>query len=150
MKKKKVLLKNELSEVIFVDSKVRVSKNNTEWFFEIGNEMTSDLAEGVSILMRVVDNNHPIWNTEFEVIHENITPEKSLFWLTGGYSEWRTLEHYSKPWCECSLEFQEEFGFVIINSVKRSRNFREVKNNFIKYLNLPILYDFAISKDLIK
>lgn len=150
MRKKKVLLKNELSEVVFVDRKVKVSKNNTEWFFEVGNEMTSDLAEGIAILMRTVDINHPIWNLEFDVKCEDITPEKALFWLTGGYTEWRTLDHYCKPWSECSLDFQEEFGFIIINSVKRSNKFSEVRKNFIKYLNLPILYDFAVSKELIK
>ena len=41
MRKKKVLLKNELSEIVFIDRKVKVSKNDTEWFFEIGNRIGS-------------------------------------------------------------------------------------------------------------
>ena len=84
------------------------------------------------------------------MLFRSITPEKSLFWLTGGYSEWRTLTHYNKPWCECYLEFQEEFGFLIVNIVKKSKTLSDIRNGFQKYLNLPTLYDFAISRDFIR
>jgi hypothetical protein len=150
MRKKKVLMKNELSELVFIDDRIKISRNNKEWFFEIGIEMTSDLAEGIVLLMRTVESNHPVWSTNFEVVSEDITPEKSLFWLTGGYAEWRTLEHYNKPWVDCSLDFQEQFGFIIVNSIKRSKRFSDVRDNFLKYLNLSILYDFAMSKNLIR
>jgi hypothetical protein len=45
-----------------------------------------------------------------EISTENITPERSLFWLTGGDKEWRTMEYYNTPWCDCYLDFQTEFG----------------------------------------
>jgi hypothetical protein len=48
------------------------------------------------------------WNGEIST--ENITPERSLFWLTGGDKEWRTMEYYNTPWCDCYLDFQTEFG----------------------------------------
>jgi hypothetical protein len=46
---------------------------------------------------------------KLEISTENITPERSLFWLTGGDKEWRTMEYYNTPWCDCYLD-QTEFG----------------------------------------
>lgn len=151
MKKRKLLLESDPSKTIFSDGKIKVSKNDSGLFFEIGKEITQDLAEAVAIMIREVDFKNDIWNFEIgEVKIEEILPEKSLFWLTGGYHEWRSLEHYNRPWCDCYLEFQEEFGFIIINAVRRSKKLFEIRDNFLKYLNLPVLYDFAVSKNLIK
>jgi len=102
--------------------------------------------------MRKIDWNDKVWDMEVDkkLIYENLTPEKSLFWLTGGYTEWRTLNHYNKPWCDCYLEFQEEFGFIVVNIVKKAKKLSDVRNGFIKYLSLPILYNFAISKNMIR
>jgi hypothetical protein len=150
MKRKKVLLKEQLSEVIYNNNKIVISKDDNRWCFEIGNEITMDIAEAVSILMRRdIDEN--IWQMEIgDIDIETVSPEKSIFWLTGGYNEWRTLENYNRPWCDCYLDFQEEFGFLVINIIRRSRTLMDIRNNFIKYLNLPVLYDFAISKDLVR
>lgn len=151
MKKKKVLLRNELSQIVFNDDRVVISNFGDEWIFEIGNEITNDVAEAVSILMRRLDFNDPVWKTEVKnVVVENITPEKSLFWLTGGYKEWEKLENYKKPWSDCYLDFQEEFGFLIVRSVRRAKNLKDIRDSFLKYLNLPVLYDFAVSKDLVR
>ena len=151
MKKRKVDLESKGSKNIYSDKIITISKENDEYFFEIGTEMTNDIAEAVSILMRKSEFNSNIWDLELkDVFTENITPEKALFWLTGGYTEWRTLEHYNKPWSECYLDFQEEFGMIIINIVKKSKNLKDIRKNFIKYLNLPTLYEFAISKNMIR
>jgi hypothetical protein len=151
MKRKKELLDKELSEMVSIKDKVIISKDKDGWFFEVGKEITSDIAEAVVILMRDFSWNHDIWETEVDKIKiENITPEKSLFWLTGGYKEWRSLEHYNRPWCDCYLEFQEEFGFLIINIVKKAKKMGDIRDGFMRYLNLPILYDFAVGKDLVK
>jgi hypothetical protein len=150
MKKRKLDLK-PMTKDVYNRGIVRVSKEEDEYFFEIGKELTSDVAEAVAILMRKVDFNETVWNLEVSnIILENITPEKCLFWLTGGYSEWRTLENYNKPWCDCYLDFQEEFGYLILNIIKRSKTLKDVRENFLKYLNLPILYDFAINKNMIR
>jgi len=151
MKKRKVDLESKGSQNIYSDEIITISKESDEYFFEIGTEMTNDIAEAVSILMRKSEFNSNIWDLELkDVFTENITPEKALFWLTGGYTEWRTLEHYNKPWSECYLDFQEEFGMIIINIVKKSKNLKDIRKNFIKYLNLPTLYEFAISKNMIR
>ena len=150
MKRRKLDLKSMVTD-IYNKGIVRVSKEENEYFFEIGKELTSDVAEAVAILMRKVDFNEVVWDLEINnIILENITPEKSLFWLSGGYSEWRTLENYNKPWCDCYLDFQEEFGYLIVNIIKKSKTLRDVRENFLKYLNLPILYDFSINKNMIR
>ena len=151
MKRRKVLVKNELSDLVYSDGKVRISKDGGNWFFQVGKEVTGDIAEGVSILLRTLDHNHSIWKIEIGVVDaETIAPEKSLFWLTGGSIEWNSLENYLKPWSECYLDFQEEFGFLIVNCLKKSKSLGELRDYFLKYLDLPTLYDFAISKKLIK
>lgn len=151
MKRRKLALKAVGKNDVYNNGIVRVTKEEDIYFFEIGNELTSDLAEAVALLMRKLDWNDELWNMILEDINiDNITPEKSLFWLTGGYTEWRTLENYNKPWCDCYLDFQEEFGLLIFNIVKRTKSLKEIRNNYYKYLNLPILYDFALSKNMIK
>ena len=151
MKKKKVLLRNELSEGVFNEDRVIISNFGDELIFEIGNEITSDVAEAVSILMRRLDYNDVIWKTELKnIVVENITPEKSLFWLTGGYKEWDRLENYKKSWVDCYLDFQEEFGFLVIRSVRRAKTLKDIRDSFLRYLNLPVLYDFAVSRDLVR
>ena len=151
MRRKKDLLSKELSEMIYLTDKVIISKDSGKWFFEIGSEITSDVAEAAVILMRNFSWDHPIWEIDvIDVKIENLTPEKSLFWLTGGYKEWRTLKHYNTPWCDCYLDFQEEFGFLIINIVKKAKKMSDIRDGFMKYLNLPVLYDFAVGRDLVR
>ena len=151
MKRKKTLIKNELSNLVFCDSKIKISKDQNSWLFEIGRETTLDLAEAVAIMSLTISNKHLVWDLVIDQIEtESIVPEKSLFWLTGGYSEWRTLENYNKPWCDCYLDFQEEFGYLIVNIIKKSKTLKDIRENFLKYLNLPILYDFAINRKMIR
>jgi hypothetical protein len=152
MKRKRTLETKKQEKVIFNQKLLKVTKDDNGYFFEIGSEMTCDIAEAVSLLMRNVDWNDPIWKMEINknIIYEDITPEKSLYWLTGGNKEWNSLKHYNKSWCDCYLDFQEEFGFLIVNIVKKSKTLLDIRNAFMKYLNLPTLYNFAISKNMIK
>lgn len=151
MKKKKVEIKSKGSKIIFSSELVKISRENKEYFFEIGNQPTNDISEAVSILMRKIDWESPVWEVEIEeVITENICPERSLYWLSGGYEEWQSLEHYNKSWSEYYLDFQEEFGMLIINIIKRSKTLKDIRDKFVKFLNMPTLYDFAISKGMIR
>ena len=151
MKRRKLALKSVGKNDVYNSGIVRVTKEEGTYFFEIGSELTSDVAEAVALLMRKVDWNDSLWDMEIEDAKtDEITPEKALFWLTGGYAEWRTLENYNKPWCDCYLDFQEEFGMLIFNIAKRNKKLRDIRNNYYKYLSLPILYDFAISKKMIR
>lgn len=151
MRRKKEITKSEISDLLYTNQKISIYRTKEQWFFEIGREITTDLGEAVAILMKNKEVNEEIWNIEIkECDSELISPARSLFYLTGGYNEWATLENYSKPWNECCLEFQEEFGFMITKIIKRSKKLSDVKNGFTKYLNLPVLYDYAISKNLLK
>ena len=151
MKKKRVEIKSKGSKIIYSSEFINISKENEEYFFEMGNQLTNDIAEAVSILMRKIDWNSEIWNLEInDIVTENISPEKSLYWLTGGYDEWKNLENYNKPWSEYYLDFQEEFGMLIVNIIKKSKTLKDIRDKFMRLLNLPTLYDFAISKNMVR
>jgi hypothetical protein len=149
MKRKKELVKSK--DLIFFNEKILIQKDETNWNFEIGKELTNDIAEAVSIMMRTDGIDDDIWNIKINEINiEEITPVKSLYWLTGGNKEWNSLENYNKSWSSCYLDFQEEFGFLVISIVKRSKKLSDIRDGFLKYLNLPIIYDYAISAGLVK
>ncbi len=151
MKKRKDLLEKIGTKTIFTDKTRKISIEGNKWFFEIGRELTTDIAEAVSLLIRECDSEQSIWEVELRNINTyDVTPEKSLYWLSGGYKEWKSLDNYNKPWCDCYIDFQEEFGTLILNVVNRSKTLGDIRNYFIENLNLPILYDFALSKDLIR
>ena len=151
MRKKKTLLKEIGTKIIYDDNTIIISREGNEWFFEIGKELTTDLGEAVSLLLRNCDASDQVWKTEIKEMNiDNISPEKSLYWLTGGEKEWKTLEHYNRPWCDCYLDFQEEFGLLVISIIKRSKTLEDMRKHFIEYLNLPVLYDFALSKKFLR
>jgi hypothetical protein len=100
-------------------------------------------------MMMKYKNNGKFWDLEIKDIdYYNITPEKSLYWLSGGDTEWQLMNNYKKSWMECSLEYQEEFGLRVISILKKSKTMKDIKNGFLKYLNLPILYEFALEKEI--
>lgn len=151
MKRKRTLLKEIGTKIIYDNNTIIISREGNEWFFEIGKELTTDLGEAVSLLLRNCDTSDPVWKVEIkEIDTNNISPEKSLYWLTGGEREWKTLEHYNRPWCDCYLDFQEEFGLLVMSIINRSKTLDEMRKHFIEYLNLPVLYDFALSKKLLR
>lgn len=133
------------------DTIVKINKGTTkDYFFEIGDQMTTDVAEAVAIMMRKKELiNSELWNLTIEVDEEMISPEKSLYWLTGGDKEWKTLDNYNTSWCDCYLDFQEEFGIIITSIVKKSKTLKDIRDRFMRHLNLPILYDFAINRGLV-
>ena len=151
MKKKKVITKErETSIVIYGSDRIRVSKElNGELFFEIENELTSDLAEAIAIIINkgIIDDN--FWKITFNIDMNNISPDKTLYWLSGGDKEWITRVHYSKSWSDVYLSYQEEFGMVVFNIVNKSKTFGDIKKEFLKKLNLPTLYEFSLEKGFI-
>lgn len=147
--KRKKLLTSELKYVLYNNQKIMIGRSTDNYIFEIGNEITNDLAEGVSILMSIGENDPNIWNLEIDSKNIEITPAKTLFWMSGGVSEWSSGSNYKIPWCECFIDFQEEFGILVINIVKSAKTLADIRDGFRKHLNLPILYDFALCKEII-
>ena len=77
MKKKKETLIKRAND-LYEDNIIRINKEGNDYFFEIGKEVTSDVAEAVTILMRKTEWNDPIWDFELKgVLLEEISPEKS-------------------------------------------------------------------------
>lgn len=147
MRKKKVVIRKEFN-IIDLDN-IKISYSDKKYFFEIGSDVTIDLSEGISLLIREVKSNDPLWNIQIQPIDiEDIEPAKSLYWLTGGRVEWEESNNYKKYWHECLLDFQEEFGWLIIDIIKHSKTFGDIREGFLKNLNLPILYNFALSKEI--
>ncbi len=152
MRKKRVITKEKETSVVIYDSeRVKVSKElNGELFFEIGYEITCDLSEAIAMSINYGIKDEKFFNTEFNINTNNISPDKALYWLSGGDVEWATQKNYNKCWSEVYLTYQEEFGIQIINIIKKSKTIGEVRNGFIKYINLPILYEFSLNKGFIK
>lgn len=147
MKKKKVALEREFN--VFYSENLKISYSDRKYLFEIGNEITNDLSEAVSILMRSFRKDDEIWKLEILSINiEDLEPAKALYWLTGGKEEWDELNNYKKYWHECLLDFQEEFGWTIVEIINYSKTLGDIRESFLKNLNLPILYNFALSKDI--
>ena len=139
-----------IKEMLIEDETLNIIKEDDFLLFEIGSDMTTDVAEAVSILMRKVDWNDSVWNMKINRKSKKIKSEKALFWLSGGDFEWFKLNNYNTTWSNCSVEFNDEFGFLIESIVNKANTLKEIRTGFVKYLNLPILYDFAISKNMIK
>lgn len=149
MAKKRFTRQND--RVITESNIVRISKEPTgKFYYEIGNEVTVDVAESVAIMMRIHLDDSSIWKKEIEFNFDEIEPQKSLYWLSGGDNEWITLQNYNTPWNKCYIDFQEEFGIIIMSILKKSKTLGDIRTGFLKYLNLPIIYEFAISKNLIR
>lgn len=149
MKKKRNTQEQEL-HLLNRSNLVRITEEtNGQTFFEIGNEITTDIAEAVAIMMRIPNIDQSIWKQELIINFETVEPKRALYWLTGGDSEWLPLHNYKISWSDCDLDFQEEFGIIVISILKKSKNLEDIKNGFIKYLDLPTLYDFALSRNFI-
>ena len=148
MKKKKVAVMRPNN--VWNSEMIKIGQDFNGYYFEIGTEVTNDLAEAVAILMRLKSKwNDQIWNLEIsEIDYYNIEPSKCLYWLAGGDEEWVSEENYKKYWHEVQLEFQEEFGVLIISILKKSKTLKDVRTGFLKYLNLATLYNFAIEKGI--
>lgn len=143
--------KKQSDEKQTISSVVRIhEETNGIVFFEIGSEVTTDLAEAVALMMRYPRTESSIWNKQVKLNIDSIEPKKALYWLTGGDNEWITLQNYNKPWNQCYLEFQEEYGYLIISILEKSKTLNDIKNGFIRHLNLPQLYEFAISIGIVR
>lgn len=140
----------KISNGAYESPKVYRSNDDSNLYFEIGEEVTSDVAEAVSILMRKSYFDDPIWGVELNKTKPSISTDKCLFWLSGGDEEWGSLQNYSKPWYECYNMFNDRFGYIVEEIYQESETLRDVRDGFIEFLNLSILYDFAISENIIK
>jgi len=128
---------------------ININRLNNKHFFEIGESVTTDIAEAVAIMMRLNVISKEAWNTKINKDDlYNTKPENALYWLSGGDEEWMIEDNYTKNWHECYLDFQEEFGLTVIEIIEKAETLDDVRKGFIKYINLNILYEFALRKGI--
>ena len=134
---------------ILNENNIKINKERSgEYYFEISNKATNDLSESISMMMSI--KNTTIWNMDLPNIDfYNIRPEKCLYWISGGDAEWVGGDHYVKSWNDCYSAFLTEFGETVIYILEHSKTFGDVRNGFKKYLNLSVLYEFALENELV-
>lgn len=151
MKKKSQFRENN-SKLLKNQTDLKITKvSNDETLFEVGDIITTDLAEGIALML--INNdlvNENYWRTKVTENIEEIEPRRALYWLSGGDREWLTMENYQKNWSECEWDFQERFGYTIIEIIEKSSTYEDIKNGFLKKLNLSTLYDFALSRNFVR
>jgi hypothetical protein len=129
---------------------VKISKSSDDYVFEIGESITTDPAEAVALMMRINDLHEMNWKKDIKINPDKIQPRKALYWLSGGDLEWITLENYRVSWNNSEFIWEEEFGFLVKSIVQKSKNLDGIRKGFLKYLNLPTLYEFALEKNFIR
>jgi hypothetical protein len=149
MGKKRLTRQNSIKEDVLDAIKI-IEKEDGRIFYEIEENITQDVAEAVSLMMRNPRVDKSIWKKELNIDLDTVDCRKCLYWLTGGDKEWIKLTNYSKPWNECDQLFVDEFEFVIRWILKKSKTLSEIRNSFIEHLNLHVLYEFALSKNIVK
>lgn len=152
MKKKRVIVEEKGEKVIFQKNGITIYEGLDSLCFEIGSEITNDIGEAVAILLRTPSVSNDIWDYVVDdIISTNeLHPEKSLFWLSGGKKEWNCYENYIKNWNEVHELYNEEFGDDVYRIVRKSKTLRDIRNGFIKKLGLEVFYDFAIERGFVK
>jgi hypothetical protein len=146
MRRKKIIVSD--GRLVHDGNVVRIVQEiNGDLFFEIGNEVTSDLSEAVAIMMRSKVNENT-WNIKID-FKSYISPDKCLYWLSGGDKEWNVRKNYKKPWSEVYSDYVTEYGDEIQNIINKSNSLGDIRDEFIKQLNLPILYEYALSKGFV-
>lgn len=148
MKKRKIEI---LERKIYDDNLIKVDiEESGEYYFEIKNEITNDIAEAVSIMMKIRNKwDDDVWMIPIPDLDTyNVNPERCLYWLSGGHDEWRKLDNYKRSWKDSYLEFREEFGSIVIDILKKSRNLKDIRDGFLKYLNIERIYEFALERNL--
>lgn len=147
-KKKNLLYYEENSEILIDQDQVNFKITQNEIYFQIGYQITNDVAEAVSIMMKILNDNDPIWNVKIK--NKNINVYNILYWLSGGDDEWIDLRNYNKHWNDCYHIYELEFKETINEIIDSSIILNDIKEKFNKKLNMFKMYDFALSNNLIK
>lgn len=153
MKKRKVIVKEIVDKVLY-DNRVLITiDNDNNYMFEAFDIVTNDIVEGI-ILCMLYENTKIdtsiIWKMKIYDNNRHIVPEKSLYWLSGGNKEWNTLNHYNTTWSECHDMFSDYFGEQLEYIAYDAITFGDIRDKLMKDFNLIYLYEFALSKNLIK
>ncbi len=120
-----------------------VDELNGVLIYEIGNEITTDFVEAITIMMYDDKiNNDIIWNT---LVNKDIEydVEKCLFWLSGGVKTWGS-KFYIVKWSDVYQLYVDNYSNIIIDIINKSKTFRDIKSEFIYKLSYLEFIDFGI------
>jgi oligoribonuclease NrnB/cAMP/cGMP phosphodiesterase (DHH superfamily) len=154
MKRTKLI---ESKELFIFKSKISIYIEDNIYFFESNNQklsyfLTHDFMEATSALMKLHElfNEDDIWDIKInDDMRKNIDFKKSLYWLTGGYNEWVLNKSYKYDWEYCSDIFYNEYKYILKDIMKSSKTLNDVREGFLKEMNLPTLYEFSLKNNLV-
>jgi hypothetical protein len=140
----------DCSETMVHDSpRVKVHSLGDTLIFEVDEDVTQDVAEAVSMIMhnRIEGS---FWSIPTDGLAELVDPERALYWLSGGDREWSLLEHYSQPWPSCSQDFRDKWSETVTRIVMQSKTLADIRAGFRRELTLHRIYDWCISRGLVR
>jgi hypothetical protein len=154
--KNKMKRESKIIDKDLVKSNIQVFKENNVYYFESNNEklsnfITNDYMEAVAAFMKLKDtfDLNYLWDIKVtDEMRENLSVNKTLYWITGGDREWVENKTYKKTWIEYSNIFVKKYQ-KRIETIKECKTLGEVRDEFLKHMNLPMIYEFALTKNMI-
>lgn len=154
-RKEKRVIENQ-GILLYQNDNLRIWNNNNKLSFECDDItlkedfLSDDYAESVAALMRLPKffKEEYLWKIKIPNKY-NIKTSKSLYWLTGGNSEWKENKNYKYDWEDVELIFNHKFEDMILDIIKESNTLGDIKRGFMSRLNLPIIYEFSLNNNLI-
>lgn len=133
-----------IENVIYDEVSLTITKeSNRKLFFNIKyqpNIETYNVAEAVAILIKNPKyTNDKIWNITISNNDKELySTAGAVLWLTGGLSTWEKLD---LDWLDYYSQLDSEYGYQIMQIVKRSSTLNDIKVQFIEYFNLDKMYN---------
>ena len=155
MKKNKLTIIE--SDPIFFKSKIQIFKESDLYYFEcnnikLSNFITNDYMEAVAALMKLKDtfDFDNLWEIPISnKMRDNININRSLYWITGGDREWVCNKTYNKTWAEYYEIFVDKYSKRLEKIIDKCETLGEVREEILKYMSLPMVYEFALSKNMV-
>jgi hypothetical protein len=153
-KKKTMLVEN----VYFEDTRIRVfEENDGKLYFEkIAKDgrialCSNNYLEAVACLMKFKHFHHSnLWDIKVtNKMKDSLNYGDILYWLSGGDKEWLENNTYTDNWSVCRELFITKFQKKIENINESCKTLGEVRLNFLKYFNLPNIYNFSLKKNIL-
>lgn len=158
MKKNRQLILND-NNLFIEENNVQVYREGRNlYYFEIqvptfNYFLTCDYLESISAIIR---NKHindftQIWDIKISnEMRDAVNFGSSLYWLSGGDGAWNKQAMYNLRWDEAVDLFIEQYESILIKINEECETLREVREELNKHLNLLNMYEFGLSKDIIR
>lgn len=156
MKKNKriKLLENDVVEY---QNNIYIYQEKEGFYFDSHNKKlplfaTNDYFEAVAAIMKIKDvyNFDSLWDIKItKNMKKNVNYINVLYWITGGVREWKQNNLYNDSWENCYKIFLENFEKSLTDINKKSNTLRECRDEIIKHLSLPYIYEFCLIENLL-